>query len=178
MPAPRGPLSRRESMATPNSEQSNETAPWASKRDPSGRHLIRRSLPWLGLLAVALAHRLGLVAEAGDRGNRRGRPLAAHRPRFRGRENPRAQPLHRRRAGGRENAPRPAQTGRSGGSRQDPSHHHRAGRRTAARSPRPRAGRGGRFDARGVAQARPPNRSKRPAPHSNWPKPTATACAP
>lgn len=29
------------------------TAPWASRRDPSGRHLVRRSLPWLGLLALA-----------------------------------------------------------------------------------------------------------------------------
>lgn len=35
-------------MATPNSEHSPDTAPWASRHDPSGRHLIRRSLPWLG----------------------------------------------------------------------------------------------------------------------------------
>ena len=27
-------------------------APWASKRDPSGRHLLRRSVPWLGLLLL------------------------------------------------------------------------------------------------------------------------------
>lgn len=32
---------------------SETTAPWASRRDPSGRHLVRRSLPWLGLLALA-----------------------------------------------------------------------------------------------------------------------------
>lgn len=31
------------------------TAPWETKRDPSGKHLIRRSLPWLGsLLLLAL----------------------------------------------------------------------------------------------------------------------------
>jgi HlyD family secretion protein len=28
-------------------------APWASKRDPSGRHLLRRSVPWLGVLLLA-----------------------------------------------------------------------------------------------------------------------------
>jgi HlyD family secretion protein len=41
-----------ESMATSESDTSSSTAPWASKRDPSGRHLIRRSLPWLGLLLL------------------------------------------------------------------------------------------------------------------------------
>jgi HlyD family secretion protein len=39
-------------MATSDSDNSTATAPWASKRDPSGRHLIRRSLPWLGLLLL------------------------------------------------------------------------------------------------------------------------------
>jgi HlyD family secretion protein len=28
-------------------------APWASKRDPSGRHLLRRTMPWLGVLLLA-----------------------------------------------------------------------------------------------------------------------------
>ncbi|RYD40516.1 MAG: HlyD family efflux transporter periplasmic adaptor subunit, partial [Verrucomicrobiaceae bacterium] len=42
-------------MATPATESASTTAPWESKRDPSGKHLIRRSLPWLGgLLLVAL----------------------------------------------------------------------------------------------------------------------------
>jgi HlyD family secretion protein len=41
-----------ESMATSESDNSSSTAPWASKRDPSGRHLIRRSLPWIGLLML------------------------------------------------------------------------------------------------------------------------------
>lgn len=31
----------------------NNEAPWASKRDPSGRHLLRRSVPWLGVLLLA-----------------------------------------------------------------------------------------------------------------------------
>ncbi len=38
-------------MATSSPDTTN-TTPWASRRDPSGRHLIRRSLPWLGLLAL------------------------------------------------------------------------------------------------------------------------------
>lgn len=42
-------------MATPAPESASTTAPWESKRSPSGKHLIRRSLPWLGgLLLVAL----------------------------------------------------------------------------------------------------------------------------
>jgi HlyD family secretion protein len=28
-------------------------APWASRRDPSGRHLLRRAVPWLGVLLLA-----------------------------------------------------------------------------------------------------------------------------
>jgi HlyD family secretion protein len=28
-------------------------APWASKRDPTGKHLLRRSVPWLGVLLLA-----------------------------------------------------------------------------------------------------------------------------
>ncbi len=34
---------------TPNPTE----APWASKRDPSGRHLLRRAIPWLGVLLLA-----------------------------------------------------------------------------------------------------------------------------
>lgn len=42
-------------MATPAPESASTTAPWESKRAPSGKHLIRRSLPWLGgLFLVAL----------------------------------------------------------------------------------------------------------------------------
>lgn len=39
-------------MANHLSSDSETTAPWASRRDPSGRHLIRRSLPWIGLLLL------------------------------------------------------------------------------------------------------------------------------
>ncbi|MEY3896884.1 MAG: hypothetical protein RLZZ214_2405, partial [Verrucomicrobiota bacterium] len=35
-------------MATPDIETPAATAPWETKRSPSGTHLIRRSLPWLG----------------------------------------------------------------------------------------------------------------------------------
>ncbi|RYD23635.1 MAG: RND transporter, partial [Verrucomicrobiaceae bacterium] len=35
-------------MATPTPESASTTAPWESRRDPSGKNLIRRSLPWLG----------------------------------------------------------------------------------------------------------------------------------
>ena len=42
-------------MATQDSVTSPTTAPWETKRNPSGKHLLRRSLPWLGgLLLVAL----------------------------------------------------------------------------------------------------------------------------
>ncbi len=42
-------------MASPNSNPAEETAPWAAKRTQSSRHLVRRSLPWLGaLLLLAL----------------------------------------------------------------------------------------------------------------------------
>jgi HlyD family secretion protein len=44
-------------MAESKSESGGERgeAPWASKRDPSGKHLIRRSVPWIGgLLLLAL----------------------------------------------------------------------------------------------------------------------------
>lgn len=40
-------------MATSDSPDTRGDAPWASRRDPSGSHLVRRSLPWLGLLALA-----------------------------------------------------------------------------------------------------------------------------
>lgn len=40
-------------MVAPESENStSDTAPWANKRGPSGKHLVRRLLPWLGLLAL------------------------------------------------------------------------------------------------------------------------------
>jgi HlyD family secretion protein len=42
-------------MATPDTDTPAATAPWETKRNPSGAHLIRRSLPWLGgLLLLAL----------------------------------------------------------------------------------------------------------------------------
>lgn len=39
-------------MAATDSSTSRDEAPWASRRDPSGKHLVRRTLPWLGLLAL------------------------------------------------------------------------------------------------------------------------------
>ncbi|MEI8037562.1 MAG: HlyD family efflux transporter periplasmic adaptor subunit [Verrucomicrobiota bacterium] len=39
-------------MATPYSPDSSATAPWDAKRAPSGRHLVRRSLPWLGAMLL------------------------------------------------------------------------------------------------------------------------------
>ena len=39
-------------MAISNSNKSGETAPWETKPDPSGRHLLRQSLPWLGGLLL------------------------------------------------------------------------------------------------------------------------------
>src|SRR6478735_7258348 len=44
-------------MATPNSQTTNNTAAWDDKRNPSGKHLIRRSIPLLGGAAL-----LSLVA--------------------------------------------------------------------------------------------------------------------
>ena len=42
-------------MANPTLENSNGSAPWDAKRNPTGKHLVRRSLPWLlGLAIVAL----------------------------------------------------------------------------------------------------------------------------
>ncbi len=46
-------------MATSESN-TNSTAPWAMKRDPSGRHLLRRLLPWLGLVLILAAAAWGL----------------------------------------------------------------------------------------------------------------------
>ena len=43
-------------MESPNSDSTAATAPWDAKRAPSGRHLVRRGLPWVGgglLLGVA-----------------------------------------------------------------------------------------------------------------------------
>ena len=39
-------------MANQQPDSKSEEAPWASRRDPSGRHLIRRSIPWIGLLLL------------------------------------------------------------------------------------------------------------------------------
>jgi HlyD family secretion protein len=39
-------------MAAPNSNPSDNTAPWDAKRTPSSRHLVRRTLPWLGVLLL------------------------------------------------------------------------------------------------------------------------------
>jgi HlyD family secretion protein len=39
-------------MANQHSDHPEGAAPWASKRDPSGKHLLRRSLPWIGLLLL------------------------------------------------------------------------------------------------------------------------------
>lgn len=39
-------------MANPESPDSRETAPWDAKRAPSSRHLIRRTLPWLGAILL------------------------------------------------------------------------------------------------------------------------------
>ena len=44
-------------MATPAPENSSGTAPWDAKRNPTGSHLVRRSIPWLGAGAL-----LSLVA--------------------------------------------------------------------------------------------------------------------
>lgn len=42
-------------MATPETSGTAGKAPWETKPDPSGRHLVRRALPWLGaLLLLAL----------------------------------------------------------------------------------------------------------------------------
>ncbi|MBC8126169.1 MAG: HlyD family efflux transporter periplasmic adaptor subunit [Gloeobacteraceae cyanobacterium ES-bin-144] len=42
-------------MAIQSSDPNDDSAPWASRRDPTGKHLIRRSLPWLvGILLLAL----------------------------------------------------------------------------------------------------------------------------
>jgi HlyD family secretion protein len=52
---------------TPNTS----AAPWATKRDPSGRHLLRRLLPWIGLALLLGAAAWGLwpkpvVIETGE----------------------------------------------------------------------------------------------------------------
>ncbi len=44
-------------MATPNTPANGGSAPWESKRSPTGKHLIRRSIPWLAGVAL-----LSLVA--------------------------------------------------------------------------------------------------------------------
>ena len=42
-------------MAQPESPDTRDSPPWAAKRVPSGRHLVRNSLPWLfGILLVSL----------------------------------------------------------------------------------------------------------------------------
>lgn len=47
-------------MAKPSTNDSSSEAPWASRREVSGRHLVRRSLPWIGFLALALLIGWGL----------------------------------------------------------------------------------------------------------------------
>jgi len=39
-------------MVHPESPESRDIAPWDAKRAPSSRHLIRRTLPWLGTLVL------------------------------------------------------------------------------------------------------------------------------
>ncbi len=39
-------------MANPDSTPQQGDAPWETRPDPSGRHLLRRSLPWLGALLL------------------------------------------------------------------------------------------------------------------------------
>lgn len=41
-------------MANSDTDNSSSAAPWASKRDPSGKHLVRRLVPWL-LASLLLA---------------------------------------------------------------------------------------------------------------------------
>ncbi len=47
-------------MTTTDSTDTRSTAPWATKRDPSGRHLVRRLLPWLGAIVLISAVVWGL----------------------------------------------------------------------------------------------------------------------
>jgi HlyD family secretion protein len=47
-------------MAAPNSNLPDDTAPWEAKRVQSSRHLIRRSLPWLGVILLLLLIGWGL----------------------------------------------------------------------------------------------------------------------
>ena len=39
-------------MPNPTPDNSSGSAPWDAKRNPTGKHLIRRSFPWLGGLAI------------------------------------------------------------------------------------------------------------------------------
>lgn len=39
-------------MATPDSDSSAGSAPWETKRNPSGKNLLKRALPWLGCLIL------------------------------------------------------------------------------------------------------------------------------
>jgi HlyD family secretion protein len=47
-------------MTTTDSTEPRGSAPWATKRDPSGRHLFRRLLPWLGVMVLLSAVVWGL----------------------------------------------------------------------------------------------------------------------
>ena len=39
-------------MASPDSPDTRDTAPWEAKRSPSGSHIVRRSLPWFGAIIL------------------------------------------------------------------------------------------------------------------------------
>jgi HlyD family secretion protein len=47
-------------MTTTDSTEPRDSAPWATKRDPSGRHLVRKLLPWLGAMVLISAVVWGL----------------------------------------------------------------------------------------------------------------------
>ena len=171
------PPSSHLSMANQSPLKSEGDAPWETKRGASGKNILRRSLPWLGLLALVALIAWGLVAETRHHRDRRGRPRAPHRPGFRGGKDPHPEPLRRRRPRRRQDATRPAQARRSGGGRKDRAHHHRAGRRSAARSPRPHPGGGRRLHARGRPQTGRRIARRRPRRPQDSPRRIAIACA-
>lgn len=47
-------------MTHTDSTDTRGSAPWATKRDPTGRHLVRRLLPWLGAMVLISAVTWGL----------------------------------------------------------------------------------------------------------------------
>ena len=52
MAAPGGPVSWRDPMAIPESPPADGKAPWEGKAPASGKHFVRRALPWLGVFAL------------------------------------------------------------------------------------------------------------------------------